>query len=230
MRAIALYAGYNLPGRRDSSGAFKPEAIRFAELHGTKAQDFDNRLGNVARSRAVENLITTLGTALGGEVELIALFCHGWRAGLQTGHRLRTVRGLADAIARSSAPHVRVVLYACSTGAAPNNEPGGEGGFADTLRDALVARGCRGGWVDAHTKPGHTTKMPYLRRFLIEESVKGGEWVVEPVKPPWARWKRQLKSTDLRFRFPFETSANVRAELSLIERDNRRSFTSQIGR
>lgn len=198
MKSLAIHVTRNSPGKWDSSGAFKPEAVAFEKLHGCQREGLDNSLPLPKRRDAVEVILSRYH-----DLECVAFFCHGLRRSLQTGHDLSTVGALADAIAAASGPHVVVPLYACSTAAADN-------GFAATLARELHARG-KTGWVDGHTNAGHTTKNPNVRRFTL--GAKGGEWIVEPGSSLSRNWRAAL-SKELRFRFPLLTLAQIRAELA----------------
>jgi hypothetical protein len=197
MRALAIYATKNTGGKSDATGAFIPEAIHFQRHHKCNRVGFDNLLGGAKRAASVEAAIRDHR-----DLECVAIFCHGLRRSLQTGHDMASVGRLAAAIADASGPHVIVVLYACSTGALDN-------GFAGVLRDELAARG-KTGHVDAHTNAAHTTRNPFVRRFIMGEN--DGDWVVEPQSKPWKAWRTAL-TRDLRFRFPCMTIEQVRAEL-----------------
>lgn len=196
-RALALHATKNTGGKSDASGAFVPEAVHFAKHHACYRVGFDNTLGATARRAFVEDTIRKHR-----DLEVVALFCHGLRRSLQTGHDMQTVARLASAIADASGPHVIVALYACSTGAT-------ETGFAATLRDELAERG-KTGHVDSHTNAAHTTRNPFVRRFVMGE--REGDWVVEPGSREWKAWRASLTG-DTRFRFPLMTIEQVRAEL-----------------
>ena len=95
----------------------------------------------------------------------------------------------------------------------PGDGPGGDGGFADALRDALSERGVTG-HVDAHVTTGHTTRNPHVRRFYCDGAAAGtgGDWLVAPGSPKWRRWVTALKG-DMRFRFPWLTPAEIDAAL-----------------
>jgi hypothetical protein len=41
----------------------------------------------------------------------------------------------------------------------------------------------------------------------------GGFWIVEPKSELWKPWVKALKTTDLRFRFPAMTVAEIHSEL-----------------
>ena len=218
MTAIAICPTTNAPGKHDVTGAFYPEARAFCELHGADLLRFDNTAPKPKRRVEVEQGISSKH----GMIDTVAIFCHGWKSGIQTGHTIRTAQRLADAIAGISQPWVSVALYACDAArdadASRSDDqtagPGGEGGFADALRDAMVSAGLNGGHVDAHTVTAHATKAPYVRRFPVEPGQTGGEWLIAPGSPEWGRWRRRLQS-DRAFRlsFPRWTRERVLAEL-----------------
>lgn len=215
MRALALHATKNTT-KPDASGAFVPEAINFARFHACYREGFDNLLPDHERREHVHGILSRFC-----DLEMIAIFGHGLRRSLQTGHDMQTVNELARAIANASGPRVVVVLYACSTAAKIAVE---RGGFADALRDALTVLG-KAGHVDAHTIAAHTTRNPYLQRFDMGDPASElvGDWLVAPpskvrgkrvpADPKWGAWRVGLKQTTLRFRFPMMTAGEIRREL-----------------
>lgn len=225
LNALCIAPTHDRPGKRDVSAVFLPEAKRFAERHGGHVVRFDDRRSMRSRRQEVERLIWETSSDLYGHV---ALFCHGLKTKIQTGHTVRTVDGLAEVIAMRSAPSVRVTLYACDAARDDDRAidddlgegPGGEGGFADRLRDALLEHGCAGGWVDAHVTTGHATRNPYVRRFRIEEGARdfGGDWIIAPGSRQWRTWRRALWGrTDpkrIRLDFPLQTTAALRRDLA----------------
>lgn len=225
MSVIAIYADHNTGGKRDSSGAFEPEARRFARLHGGVAVPFDNRASKAQRRAEVERLIWETSV---DSYDCVALFCHGYRLGMQTGHDRKTVDGLAEVIGLRCAPGAPIALYACDAARDADRDrkddnvpgPAGEGGFADLLRDALLERGYQGGHVDAHTTVAHTTRNPFVRRFYVDPEARdsGGDWLVAPGSPLWARWRRVLwekaEPRGVRFLFPFMSVAELHAALA----------------
>lgn len=220
MTILAIAPTHDRPGKRDVSAVFWPEARRFAAERGAAVQ-FDDSRSMAARRREVEALIWETSPDL---YDHVAIFCHGLKDRIQTGHTIRSVGSLAEVIARRSVPEVRVTLYACDAARDDDRAiaddkaagPGGEGGFADRLRDALLAEGCCGGWVDAHVTTGHATRNPYVRRFRLEEEAAGfgGDWLIAPGSRQWRTWRRALwgKDTpaDIRLRFPAMTTAELR--------------------
>lgn len=201
MTILALHATRNSFLRRDATHAFIPEAQKFAAIHGAALVGVDNKADQAARRDAVCSAIER------HRPKTIAMFCHGWSSGIQFGFRMAHVRRLASDIrffCPDDAP--TVVLYACSTALGLNRSaPGGDGGFADVLRDNLCRAGARNCRVFAHSTAGHCTANPYVRVFDgmgRESGGIGGTYLVAPKSPQWKAWKCTLR-TDERFMFPF---------------------------
>lgn len=219
-RMLILHPEHDSHGKKDVTYAFRPEAKKFAQYWQTHGwiptiHTFDNRHGGAERRQAVENTIW----ATPHPVDAVAFFCHGYTRGLQTGHTIRTLDTLASIIAMKTSGAPIVALYACSAAGTPlkgADAIGGDGGFADKLRDVLSAKYMKEGHVDAHKTVGHTTKNPHLRRFAMdgETEGRGGEWLVEPGSASWRKFRAALKG-DLRFRFPMMTLEEIRAEVSV---------------
>jgi len=209
---------YNSPGKKDATGAFQPERKEFLSIFDPSALDYsifdpsalDYSINNHAPKAAMRACVLEDIRIIAPT--LLAVFSHGWRTGIQFGFGLPHVDDLAVELARGCTS-VRVVFYCCSTGSGPG--VGGDGGFADALRDALCRAGAVHCQVDAHDKAGHTTKNPYVVRFLGQGSAtggQGGQWIVAPKSALWGRWVRALRG-DLRFRFPLMDVAAIHAEL-----------------
>lgn len=212
----------NAAGKRDVTGAFEPEARRYARLmrgmgHTVSEHRVDNtRAMRVRRKQALSALGQAATTA---PLDVIALFCHGWRNGVQHGFTRAT---LDELVTLPLSNEVLFVLYCCSTGQDTRTRniaaPGvGDRSFADTLRDKLcVAQrtDCR---VVAHTTVAHTTKNPHVLFFEGLGSPVGGLGGLAPVTPThalWRRWKNALRTDDdFRFRFPAMTVAEIHTEL-----------------
>lgn len=227
MRILALYNAHNMPGRQDATGAFIPESINFAKFHQANGHTvervgYDNLL--VPKQLRRERFLALIERA--APFDAFVYFGHGLRSSLPSPSvDAAHVPQLAKLLASKAADPKKfiVVLYACSTGETPSALArvhaleNGEGGFADKLRDELLAAGVTGGWVDGHTIAAHTTQNAYLRRFLLDPAVKdfGGDWLVAPKSPAWARWRERLhtpwREDPFRFEFPFMDAAAVRA-------------------
>lgn len=209
MKALVVTPSHNSPlkGGRTKRDAdeFKREAGRFVDVHASLAVrvEFPSLAPFGSRLKYLADEVKGQVTA---PIDVAAIFCHGWRTGLQCGATLARVEEFAAILRGTGARHV--ILYACSAGrdadARQDDDvlagPGGEGGFADALRDAL------GVDVWAHATDGHTTRNPFVRLFRGVEAGHGlgGEWHVEPGSDGWAAWRRALREhPTLRFTFPF---------------------------
>lgn len=203
MTVLAIAPMYDSGGKHphDATGAFRPEGEAFRRLHGGKLALFDNRATDEIRRVAVDGIVSRAGP-----VETVALFCHGFRDGLQTGHRIRHARALGANLA-ALYPNV-IALYACDAARDADKEtaddrepgPGGAGGFASALAEALEGSSVR--WVDAHATTGPTTINPFVRRFTIGDLRPDGDWIVEPGSARWGEWRRRLRA-DREFRLSF---------------------------
>lgn len=223
LRTLIITPSFNTHNRADYTGAFRPESQLFRKYlldSGMSSPEsvfsvrFDNTKQKPKRREEVERLIWEIGAD--DLWDVIALFGHGLRDGLQTGHDLKTAGSLADVIAQRSKDTVIIPLYACDAGDTKVKEaPGGDGGMADALRDSLSEK-AKLGHLDAHTTTGHTTINPYVRRFAQDGRgpLTGGHYLVEPDSRLWKKWRTSLKNTDLRFRYPFMTQDEIHAELS----------------
>lgn len=212
----------NRPGLNDCGGAFWPEAKRFCAHQSPR--DYESvrfpahaKLMSDRRRPIYEALKRHQGAALSS----VAWFCHGYRDGLQSGHARADVGTLASHLAQALELEGHVLLYACDAGRDGDDAriddtvpgPGGDGGFADLLRDALEALGRRV-TVMAHARAGHATWNPYARRFAAGTGGTGGAWYVEPGTPLFSRWARVLKEPNtLRWRFPRMTNDAIAEEL-----------------
>lgn len=211
----------------DFAGAFRPEADNFKLINGGKIERIDQSLPAERRYRQAVAFVEE------HQPDTLAYFGHGLSRSLPSmGASITNVAALAGALARASTGP-RVVLYAClaaedlTSGAA--GLPGGDGGFADALRDACVKQGAPGVQVDAHGSSsqlkgrihdlgGHTTQNPYVRRYSgpeTKESV-GGEWIVSDQETLWRAWVKALRGP-MRFQFPFLTRDQIRARLRPVD-------------
>jgi hypothetical protein len=209
-RTLIFAPEYDTPGKRDASAAFQPEAKRFQRVHGGTLVHVDNRRDHGTRG---ETVLDSLARGP-GRWETIAFFCHGTPRDIQLGFGLRTVDKLGQYIARSSERDVRVLLYCCSTASTIasliGKSVGGDGGFADELRDALCRHGATHCRVMAHTTVGHATKNPHVRFFDGNGSPVGSQGGIDVVRKGsklWHAWREalagQFMAPDFRFVFPY---------------------------
>jgi hypothetical protein len=210
----------NSERKKDVTGAFLPESRRFAEMmrdagHVVSEHAIDNTQAVPARRKQAYGALTQASSS--APLDVIAMFCHGWRDGVQHGFTRKTLAGFS---ALPLATDVLVILYCCSTGddgqglSAPGT---GDGSFADTLRDQLCVATrsmCR---VVAHTTVAHATRNPNVLFFEGLGSPVGGVGGLAPVTPKhalWKPWKLALRNNpDFRFRFPSMTVAAIHEEL-----------------
>lgn len=213
---VAFYPKHNTHGRVDAE-EFERWAKRYVAAHGGTTHAFDNHQTMHLRAREV---LGVLDEHVGSRFVSVAFFCHGWARGVQAGFDLRRASGvhpneLARALARRSGAGVIVPLYACTTAdeakgpkhTDPRDVPGGDGGFADMLRDACAANGLTRVRVDAHDRLGRACQNPYVRRFEGDGTTSpqfGGDWIVAPTDVHWEAWKRRLDDDpDFAVTFPF---------------------------
>lgn len=221
-RALAFVPDQNTPGKADVTGAFLPEARAWARHHGYDPQFVIHRFPVEAQmsGRRATVVQAIAGTTL--PLQMVAFFCHGWRDGLQAGFARNSILVLARLLALHAAIDAHVMLYACDTGRDQDVDqaddklpgPGGDGGFADELRDACEAIGRRV-TVMGHTTAGHCAWNPFARYFAPGCGGRGGHWYVEPESPLWQRWVRALRDprSTLRYRFPMMTPEEIAEEL-----------------
>jgi hypothetical protein len=221
MTTIIITPKSNTKGKKDFTGAFKPEALAFKKRVDSSAVlvSFDNTLPMPGRRQQLyERLHEVLaGPHPVGSIDTLAIFCHGWSTGIQAGLTTKDCHTFATVLAPAAVTSLTVALYCCSTGADPGdnkfNAPGsdvngvaynlGDGSFADTLRDELCKVGLISCRVMAHRTAGHTTHNPQVIFFDGDQSPLGGTGGTMPVTPRlgkklWNTWVRELKTP---FRF-----------------------------
>jgi len=151
-------------------------------------------------------------------------FCHGYKRGIQLGFDLSTIGQLVDAVKTHARNDLSVCFYACDCGRDIDSDSmddldefGGDGGFADEVRDAL----CRAGivWCDvyAHTTAGRADANPNVRLFQGTGSPSGGVggfYIVRKGSKLWPKWRKALRTGDFRWRMPFMSVHEIHAELS----------------
>lgn len=194
----------------DFKGAFEPESLTFMQVvpGRHKLIKFDASKGMPTRQRQV---FDELEACKGADYSGVACFCHGWHNGIQAGIRTADIPQFVRLICAATKNGVDakdvlyVPLYCCSTAASTDtpeaaSETGGDGGFADTLRDVFCAQSKPWVRVYAHTTAGHTTRNPQARVFEGKGSpigMVGGEALVRqppPKNPLWPIWRDALMS------------------------------------
>lgn len=223
-RLLIFRPEHNSHEKHDVTGAFKPEAARFLKTvgEGSRVVTFNNRLSMAKRRKEVIGAIEAARDE-GEEYDGVAFFCHGWMKGIQAGFTLFHVEQLARVVQSICGHSFTIVpLYCCSTGDDPQDDPieaagTGDGSFADRLRDELAGQGANYCRVLAHSTVAHTTKNPFALFFDGDGStdpVNGGYAVVgRRDRKLWQAWRQALRTTDLRFRFPFMEVGEIHKEL-----------------
>jgi hypothetical protein len=202
--AFVCYPAFDTPGRKDASGAFRPEAARLVKALGLHASSriFDS-------NRAMPDRRMEVSTALAkcSDLDLVAFLCHGWRDGIQAGWRLPQVQDLAQRLVSACKPDAVIALYCCDTARDADEDrkddtlggPGGKGGFASALWLAMEQRGFRG-TLWAHPTTAHTTMNPHVRVWRVDEEPELGDWACTPHSEHWVKWCRAMRLTEWRYR------------------------------
>lgn len=221
---LVIYPRHNTDGRSDATGAFHPKAREFLATHkvpwdAEHTLVFDNTVQMPFRRREIRRRLTS--PAMRDESRrVVAFFMHGWKDGIQCGFRSQEVGELAELLSNACGGNCeKILLYCCDNGRDADlrrdddllDAIGGDGGFADLLRDEFRRKGDPVE-IYAHSKEGHTTQNPHVRVFRAQESM-GGPFVIAPGSTLWPRWRRALAGTDLWARFPFMTSQELAEEL-----------------
>jgi len=198
----------------DFAGAFKPESDRYARFYMDRGDVATTVRVDVSRSkrRRAESVRDAVWTC--GNIDRLALFCHGWRDGVQLGlgsgdeDDRAELAVFAGTLYASSTPALAVALYCCSTAEGANG-----GSFASYLFNAVRERGRPGVRVFAHSDSGHATRNADIVMFASD--YPAGECPAERGTPAYRRLDARLhdKSDDLRWRAPYMTIAELRAEL-----------------
>lgn len=205
MSVLAFHPEHNRPMRKDVTGAFKPEAGNWIELHKGVAISIDCR-GN--RIKTSDSVLRELYQFEGADLDAVGFFCHGLRHSLQMGFRSSDLKDLAKAIIKVSKPDIKVALYACSCATSDREN------LASRLRDALVFLNTEAKTiqVDGHHGSGHCTRRPFVRRYN-GPAYSGGRWLVTPGSPFWRRWVRALAQTDARLKYPLVSIDDIESLL-----------------
>jgi len=221
---LVLTPDRNKEGRSDFRGAFKPEGERYAAYWRAQGDTVQVHRIDVSKGHRERRQAVLARIEASAPIDVLTLLCHGWKEGVQLGLSIErrdereAFAEFARRLAAASAPPLYVVLYCCLTGDSDEG-PQGDGGFADTLRDALCAAGRPDVHVFAHTTAGHTTRNARVRLFRGDGSSTGGTGGVDPVARGTAAFRRldeRLHDVDdpLRWRIPFLTPDAILAELA----------------
>ena len=221
---LILTGDKNSHGKRDFTGAFRPEAERFRHTHGIPRSNISRIDVSETMLNRGDQTLRAMGSMHNG-INILAVFCHGYTSGIQLGVRSPGARGFRRRDRRiwgefvdllTAFQNVAVVLYCCSTGSDLQDEetaPGtGDNSFGDHLRDALCKAGCTTNRVFTHTTVGHTTTNPYIKFFEGHYSHHGGagaSYLANPGTDGFRALKVALRDGDFRFRVPFMSAERI---------------------
>ncbi len=213
MKAVAIVPAFNTPGINkrtkraysDATSVFQPEAHKWLAVNGLDGPviPFDNLR---PKPRRMEEVLRKLA-AVDGPIDVLACFCHGLKDGLQWIKSLDNIPEVSQAILRLR-PAV-VLLMTCDAARDLDGDrqddirpgTGGDGGFADSLRDHLSSLGLPV-TIYAHAVDGHATKNPYVRRFTPGIQA-GADFVVSPGSKEWRTWKSRLQDPKDSLRYTY---------------------------
>lgn len=222
MKMLIFAPDFDSPGKKDVSGAFLPGARAFARHHNAVPEDVIKRFASGVHIDQRRAQVSLAIRAVDAPLDVLAFFCHGWKNGIQAGFTLSHQLLFARLMAQHAKPNAHVLLFACDAGRDADADevddrstgPGGDGGFADGLRDACEALG-RSVTVLAHATTGHTVENPFARRFAPDTGGKGGDWYIDPKHTLWPLWRRALMDprSTLRHRFYAMTTREIETEL-----------------
>lgn len=205
--------------RNDFEGAFKPESDRYARWYMDRGDEVRTVRVDVSRSprRRSDSVRDAVGAC--DVVDRLALFCHGWQSGVQLGLGIvdeddrAELSVLCGELCARSTPSLAVALYCCSAGDGPAPGRDGTGSFASHLLRVLRYHGRHDATVFAHTDSGHTTRNADV--LIFSASAPDGECPAERGTAAYRRLDERLhdKADDLRWRAPYMTVEELRAEL-----------------
>ena len=213
MNLLLLRPKKYAPG--DGYGNFGPEGNRLVKLaksdfdYNTRIVEIDaqkmDATAPIAEKAAVtaqrrKDVIAAIHAANEdmGELGVLVFASHGWSRGMQLGFDVNTANQLAECVYQSCREDIKISLNECSTG---SGGIGGDGGFADVLRDKLCEAGAVDNVVDGHTSVGDAFKNPNLRRFTGDghpHGAAGGAYLIAPTSPLFKYWVKLMR-TNLRY-------------------------------
>lgn len=235
-KATVFIPRYNSKGKKDVTGAFHPEAVKFCHVWGKDEGEIISLNNRHRRRDLADSLLNKMESAQNDSPVWI-FFCHGYTHGIQFGirspqhkrfgegdrrdfNRFIDVVSLSAALASTRTPVI--VLYACSTGNDPDGDsdtaPGsGDGSFGDLTRDRLCESGAVNCRVFTHATAGHTTLNPMVKIFDGEGKPygdNGGKLVAPPGSRKFNNLRKKLRrDQEFRFHFPFMSMEDIGIEI-----------------
>lgn len=213
LRTIVVYQSTNRKGRKDATGAFKPEAFAFQEMHKIHSRNMIPIPHSLAPAKRARKVLELLDCRIARSIDCFAYFGHGTQKSFPSmgfGRGLygdRDVRKLSEELGRVGRPNLVVVLYACLTGKGF--------GVADWLGDELREQhNMPKARVIAHLGKGHTTKYPFVE-YSGEGAGDLGVPIITKSDPLWSKWYHRLQNDQsFRLSLPFLSTQDIRKMLS----------------
>ncbi len=235
---IAIIVPKYNTNKPDATGAFHPESENFCDEWGLPYECIhyiNNKLPKrlTLKNNVTDALLDTMEDIQASSIKPISVwifFCHGYTHGMQFGIKSPGHRNFRDEEeARwhkfiniiGDCPEPVLVMYACSTGNDPDDDPdtapgSGDGSWGDWVRDELCKTGavyCR---VLVHTTAGHTTRNPFIKLLDglgLSTGGVGGELIAAPRTSSFRKLQKLLK-TNFRFKIPFLTLESIRDSIN----------------
>jgi hypothetical protein len=195
---IVFYTSTNSPNKKDSTGAFIPEAKKFADYHGDVILVPVKCRGNTRDQRAqvVYNELDKHD-----KIDTVVFLCHGHPTHIQHGFGIRGKNNNERFAKILSSKNVeRIIFYCCSV--ARNNPKISQMSYCGDLHNELYLLG-NNAEIYGHTTAGHTTRNPFVKVF-VNGDVEG-KFIVDPCTKDWEKWRTKLRrNSTYRFKFPFD--------------------------
>ena len=214
-RSLVVYQSTNRAGRKDATGAFKPEALAFQKLHDIAPGRMLPVPHGLTAANKARRVLDYLEGVNAGALDAFIYFGHGTATsfpsmGFGRGSSFygdRRAYELAAQLGRVGSDRLVVALYACTTG----KGFGVADWLGDMLRETWSKPGAR---VFAHRGKGHTTKYPFAE-YSGEGTSDEGIAVIERTDPLWKAWVARLQDDQaFRLGLPFMTQDEIREALA----------------
>ncbi|MHC4575501.1 MAG: hypothetical protein ACYS76_15480, partial [Planctomycetota bacterium] len=173
---------------------FKRQALAFKDHWEAKGADVEMHFVTFKKGWKKHNLVLDAIEHHEGPIDVLALFCHGWKSGISLGFRNWHIGDLVGALREKGPRWTNVILYACST-------MGKRNAFGHRLARELNTNGYMGDVV-GHSTKGHCTRNPFV--WVAGES-SGGEpwlpciglgWRKRRKSPQWKAWVKRLQGPE----------------------------------
>jgi len=202
-KKIIFYTTTDSPCKKDATGAFIPEAKKFAAYHGDvvlcgipcRGQSRDQRAQRVYDELAKHD-----------KVESVVFACHGHPTHFQHGFGIRGKHRISKLASILSVKSVKSVVFYCCSVARPNLKVGPYS-LCGELHRCMRTFGHNTA-VIGHTTAGHTTWNANVKVFINGDYA--GKFIVDPGSPDWKKWCDKLrKHPTYRYQFPYDAELDL---------------------